>query len=277
MKPFAHLLPARLINRVPVVGTINLPVPNSEKVLILSSRGADPIASGLYWGGIESFEAETFKVYFDLLKTAEVVFDIGANTGIFALLAAIDCKDRQVHAFEPAPKIFDYLQRNATINKLNNLKPVCSALTDYDGEIDLYIPYSVLLPTSSSTLKGFRQAQETVTVPAVKLDTYAAVHHISKVDLLKIDTEGTEPKVLEGAKSILDRDKPVIICEVLKNRTENALNAIFARSNYKFFLITNDGLVHQDKIVGDASYRARNYLFITPDKLAQKLPKIPIV
>lgn len=277
LKPFADLIPAHIINRIPVVGKIEVVVPNSGKVLALVSGGADPIASNLYWGGLETFEFETFTLYLELLKNAAVVFDIGANTGIFALLAAIDSPSRQVHAFEPAPKIFDYLQKNVATNKLTNLKPVCGALTDYDGDIELYIPRSIMLPTSSSTLKGFRKAQATITVPALTLDAYVANNQIAQVDLLKIDTEGTEPKVLEGAKHTLERDKPIIICEVLKGRTENALHAVFAQSSYKFFLITQNGLVHRDKIVGDETYQARNYLFITPEKLAQNFPELHIV
>lgn len=277
LRPFADLLPAHIINRIPVVGKIEVVVPNSGKVLALVSGGADPIASNLYWGGLETFEFETFTLYLELLKNTAVVFDIGANTGIFALLAAIDSPSRQVHAFEPAPKIFDYLQKNVATNKLTNLKPVCGALTDYDGDIELYIPRSIMLPTSSSTLKGFRKAQATITVPALTLDAYVANNQIAQVDLLKIDTEGTEPKVLEGAKHTLERDKPIIICEVLKGRTEDALHAVFAQSPYKFFLITQNGLVHRDKIVGDETYQARNYLFITPEKLAQNFPELHIV
>lgn len=277
LKPFVGRLPAHIINRIPVVGKIEVVIPNSGKVLALVSGGADPIASNLYWGGLETFEFETFTLYLELLKNAAVVFDIGANTGIFALLAAIDSPSREVHAFEPAPKIFNYLQKNVVTNRLTNLKPVCGALTDYDGDIELYIPRSIMLPTSSSTLKGFRKAQATITVPALTLDAYVVNNQIAQVDLLKIDTEGTEPRVLEGAKHTLERDKPIIICEVLKGRTEDALHAMFAQSSYKFFLITQNGLVHRDKIVGDETYQARNYLFITPEKLAQNFPELHIV
>lgn len=240
------------------------------------SDGDDPIASSLYWTGIESFEFETVKLYLHLLENAQVVFDIGANTGLFTLLAAAGSKDRHVHAFEPVPKIFEYLKRNVETNNLRNVKPVCKAITNYDGEIELYIPSSVVFPTASSTLKGFRKAAETITVPALKADTYVAGNRIPKVDLLKIDTEGTEHQVLEGAKYILERDTPAIICEVLKGRTETALHAVFANSPYKFFLITDEGLVHKEKIEGDGTYKCRNYLFVTPDKIENCLQGVRI-
>jgi FkbM family methyltransferase len=207
LKPFSPILPDSIVSRIPVAGKVYLRLPDSEKVLILKSDGDDPTASRLCWCGLRSFEPETIDLYFHLIKHSKIVFDVGAHTGLFALLAAIDSRDREIHAFEPVPKIFDYLVRNIKINGLTNLKPVCGAATDYDGEIPLYIPHSIALPYSSSTLKGFRKASETIVVTALKIDTYVAANNITRVDLLKIDTEGTEYKVLEGAKGVLERDK----------------------------------------------------------------------
>lgn len=271
LKPFLPILPDKFVSRIPVVGKVYLPLPDSKRVLILASKGDDSIASSAYWYGLHSFEPETIDLYFHLLKHSQVVFDIGANTGLFALLAAVDSREREVHAFEPVPKIFNYLERNITVNDLPNLKAVCGAATNYDGEITLYIPHSITLPFSASTLKGFREVGETIVVPALKLDTYITTNNVTRVDLLKIDTEGTEHKVLEGAKTILERDKPIIICEVLQGLTETFLHSIFDDTEYKIFLITADGLVRKEKIVGD---KYMNYLFITIDKIPTVLSGI---
>jgi hypothetical protein len=66
-------------------------------MLVLSSDGSDSLASRLFWGGFDAFEPETIDLYLRLLKRSEVVFDIGANTGLFALLVTIDCRDREVY------------------------------------------------------------------------------------------------------------------------------------------------------------------------------------
>jgi FkbM family methyltransferase len=276
LKPISPMLPDHMINRIPFVGAFCLHVPDSDKSLKIISDGKDSIASGLYWNGLDSFEPETLELYFHLLKYSRVVFDVGANTGLFALLAAVDSRDREVYAFEPVPEIFSYLQRNAQVNHLHNLTPACSAVTSYDGDIELYIPRSVTIPFSASALKGFRKASKTVTVPAVRLDTYVVANNIKRVDLLKIDTEGTEPEVLAGAKQVLARDEPIIICEVLKGRTEAALHSIFDHTPYRFFLVTNEGLLEKETIAGDESYKNRNYLFITKDKISSLLPEMII-
>jgi FkbM family methyltransferase len=270
------VLPRHILNRFPVVGKVYLPLPAANKALILVSDGGDTIASRLYWNGPGGFEPETVNLYMHLMKHARTVFDIGAHTGLFALLAAVDSSDRDVHAFEPVPRIFRYLLRNMQVNRLHNVKPVCSAVTDCDGEIALHIPSSVALPLSASTIEGFRETVETLIVPALKLDTYVATHSIAKIDLLKIDTEGTEHKVLEGARNVLKRDTPVIICEVLKGLTETSLHSIFKDTQYQFFLVTDHGLVHKQHITGDDTYQCRNYLFITTEKIPEYLEGINI-
>ena len=275
LKPIAPFIPDRIVNRMPVVGTVHLCLPDSN-VLVLVSDGRDSLASRLYWSGLRAFEPETIDVYMRLLKHCRVVFDVGANTGVFALLAANYASDMDVHAFEPVPRIFDCLVKNARANSLSNLKPVCSAVTNYDGEARLYIPRSITLPFSASTQEGFREAQERIVVPALKLDTYVITNNIAKVDLLKIDTEGTEHEVLEGAEQILKKDKPLIICEVLWGLTESLLHSILDGAGYRFFLMTGEGLICQERIIGDPAYENRNYLFITEDKIAGHLQGIRI-
>lgn len=276
LKFFPTLLPKRLINRIPVVGNIRLPLPDSEKGLVMVSDGNDAVAAKLYWEGWSGFEPETVELYLHLLKYTGVVVDVGANTGLFALLAAIDDPNRTVHAFEPVPRTFRCFSKNIAVNQLKNLRAMCGAVTNYDGEITLYIPRSVMIPLGASTLKGFREANEVLQVPAVQLDTYVTEHHIPKIDLIKIDTEGTEHEVLAGAKGVLVRDNPLIICEVLKGRTELFLQDILAESAYRFFLITNKRLIHREKIMGDDSYEYRNYLFIPTDKIPKFLENVAI-
>ena len=110
---------------------------------------------------------------------------------------------------------------------------------------------------------------DTIVVPAVSLDGYVRSVGIAKVDLMKIDTEATEPDVLRGSQMILERDEPMIICEVLPRSTEDSLQRIFADTDYQFFHITHSGLIHRSKIIGDEPMQERNYLFITSTRLRE--------
>lgn len=132
----------------------------------------------------------------------------------------------------------------------------------------MYIP-SVNIPKTSSTAKGFREANEAISVQALSIDSFVDINNISKVDLLKIDTETTEHLVLQGAKNVLQRDEPIIICEVLKGEIEEFLHSILDETEYKYFLISSEGLIEKEKLRGDETYTDKNYLFITKRKMQE--------
>ena len=78
--------------------------------------------------------------------------------------------------------------------------------------------------------------------------------------------EGAEAAVLRGAADIIRDHRPAIICEILHGvgDTEGA-TAAFQGADYRFFLVTDDGLVEHDALVGDPSYYYKNYLIISAD------------
>lgn len=268
VKPFSSIIPIHIVRRIPVVGLICLELPNSKKLYLNDRDGSDHIARLLYWRGIDGYESDTIQLFIKLLKYTDTVFDIGANTGIYGLIAAIDNPDRNVHAFEPVPQIFDYLKKNVEINELRNLHIYPNAITNYDGAITLYIPPSTI-PTSASTLEGFRSASRVIAVRALTLDFFVDMNSISRVDLIKIDTEATEHMVLEGAKETLKRDEPIIICEVLRGMTEKFLHSVLDNIGYKYFWISGEGLIAKEVIEGDETCRNMNYLFITKKKIQE--------
>lgn len=258
----AFIQPATL-NRIPVVGAVDIQLWNGQ-VVRLASDGADTIATRLYWQGMAAFEPETYKLFGRLLAAARCFADIGANTGFYALVAGVTDPTRHVHAFEPMPSICNYLRRNVEINNLNNVTVAECAVTDYDGIVKLYIPNAVMLPTSASTLQGFRKAAAEIDCQAVTLDSYFAQHSETGVDLMKIDTEDTEHLVLAGAQRLLAKSRPAIICEVLHGSAERRLRTVLG-DEYLAFLITDQGLVPKAEIEADSTYM--NYLFITPERM----------
>lgn len=262
MKVCAPLLPEKALLKTPIFGVITCNLNRTQKVFLYSD-GDDAIASLLYFKGMQGFESSTMQLLLKLLTAASVVLDIGANTGIYALIAAAHNPKRQVHAFEPVPQIYTRLKKNVELNNLGNLTVNASAVSHEDGTITLYIPTGSLhIPTGASTQQGFRQTVEAVTVEAITLDSYVAKQQIAKVDLIKVDTETTEPWVLAGARKTIERDQPLIICEVLAGTTESQLHAIMDPLQYCYFWITERGLVEKRVITGDSTYENMNYLFV---------------
>ncbi len=266
--PIRQRVPPAQLNRIPVVGDVELEMWGTHRIHFYTD-GEDTIVSRLYWQGIDDFESTTYDLFRTLLDQTRCFVDVGANTGFYTLLAGVSDRSRHIFAFEPVPAIDYYLRRNLERNGLTQVTVSNSAVTNYDGMIKLYVPHAVMLPTSASTLKDFREAALELDLPAVTLDSYFAQHSTTTIDLMKIDTEGTEHLVLAGAQHILTTHRPAIICEVLRGRTEQALHAVLDPTDYQYFLITEAGLMRKEQIVGDPTYQNLNYLFITPERMQQ--------
>ena len=106
-------------------------------------------------------------------------------------------------------------------------------------------------------------------VAITRLETFLHQSQAPRVELMKIDTESTEPPVLDGMGERLACDHPIIVCEVLKGgRTERRLEEILAPLGYRFYLLTAEGPQQRDRIEGHAE--DLNYVFTTlePGELA---------
>ncbi|MGL5880079.1 MAG: FkbM family methyltransferase, partial [Xenococcaceae cyanobacterium] len=259
--------------KMPIVGTISRKLNNGKKMSI-DCNDNTLISTSCFFEGVYGFENETTVLMEKLLQSCQVFFDIGAHVGFYSLFAALENEKRSVYSFELVPNIYKKLQENVELNDLNNIHPVRAAFDRYDGEISMYIPVDPYhrgdnIPTISSTSSELKKSIDNVTEVAVKsltLDSFVTKNNIDKIDLIKIDTEKTEPQVFERAKNAIERDRPIVICEVLPGRTENLLTKFFTNRNYEFFQITDSGLVAKNKIEGDIKYKFLNYLFIPQNK-----------
>lgn len=266
LKYISSFIPENILQNVPIVGIVNFSLP-THKIMCLETDENDVISRALYWETIDGFEGGTIRTFMKVLKISHTFLDIGANTGLYSLIAALDSPKKKVYAFEPVPSVIEYFKRNVELNKVKNIEIITNAVTNYDGE-QRYVPAGNL-PTSASTLKDFREAEKRICVEAITLDSFVNANNISKVDSIKIDTEATEHTVLEGAKRTIKRDEPVIVCEVLKGLTEKYIHAVLDEMNYKYFLLSSEGIVEKEQIEGDRNYKDLNYLFISQTKIQE--------
>ena len=182
----------------PGLGRVTTLLPDGGKLRLISDGddGKDYIAYKVAGRRLDRFEPETTRVVAALLPEAMTFFDVGANTGVFALAAAADSR-RRVVGFEPVPQIAKRFAENVRLNGYRNLRVEACAVNDCDGELTLHIPRTKSsLPTTASAAEGFKSETYAVQVPAVTLDGYVAKHAINRVDLIKLDTETTEDRVL---------------------------------------------------------------------------------
>ena len=175
----------------------------------------------------------------------DVVVDVGAHVGIFALKAAR--RGRLVIAVEPFPSNFKLLLMNTKINRLENVIPVNVALGSYDGEVELLIATRSCL----HTISDFRQStQEEISNKKLKvrLKTLDSLMHelgIKKIGFIKIDAEGAELDILKGASNILQnyaKIKVAVASYHLPNERENIEN--FLKQKGFKSVVSSKGILH---------------------------------
>ncbi len=211
----------------------------------------------LYWLG--SYEPETLGPFLGRARSARVVLDIGARDGLFAIFAAAANPAAKVFAFEPDPSSFAVLESNLGANEQLHVTASAMALSDTSGEATFYLSGG-----TSSLNPDFRSNTRHALVDVVRGDDFLQAHAVEGIDLIKVDTESTEPAVLRGLETVITRDRPEIICEVLAGRTEPQLEELMGRYGYELYWLTSDGPRQTPRIVGDKTYRHPNYLFSHP-------------
>ena len=250
------------------VGTVRRILPNG-RALVLWSRGDDWISNQIYWRGWAGYEPEMAPLWFGLASRADVVLDVGAHVGLYTLLAAHANPKSRIFAFEPHPTVYGRLARNVALNGLENVRCVQSACGAKGGTEELHEVGVPGVPSGSTLDFRFMKPEWGIrsrVVSVVMLDEFVAGADLATVDLVKLDTEGTEPQVLEGMRNTLHRHTPVIFCEVLPDRgTEEALEAVFRALGYRYYLLRGDGPRLMGRILPDA--RWWNWAFVPPAEL----------
>jgi FkbM family methyltransferase len=144
-----------------------------------------------------------------------VIYDIGANVGVYALALAADSPDRRLLAVEPAPQTRAQLRTNVDCNALGDRIEVLNCGV---GDEDSTRPFFV---STYAELSGFDRESatrweaslaEVVDVPIRRVDTLVGSH--APPDALKIDVEGASPTVLRGARETLETHQPTLFIEI---------------------------------------------------------------
>lgn len=147
-----------------------------------------------------------------------VVFDVGAYIGVYTLKAARIARAGQVHAFEPDPRSAHRLSEAITSSGIRNVHLHTCAVGDRAGEMQMrlpdYPPMSSLQPAAGPPTESGDAEAEMITVPVCTLDEHCRATGVQQVDLLKIDVEGAEMLVLQGASALITACRPEMLIEL---------------------------------------------------------------
>jgi FkbM family methyltransferase len=192
-------------------------------------------------------EPNVFAVLDRLLQPGMVFVDAGANEGLFTLFASQRIGDAgRVWAFEPSEREFLRLQANLRLNGRQNVRAFRMGLAERDGEEALAI--ADFGHEGVNTLGAFAHEGisllRTERVPVRKLDDLIRDANVERIDVLKVDVEGAESRVIEGARDVLAEHRPVVLFEAfdpcLRLQGSSAASLTRRLSSFGYALLVYD-------------------------------------
>ena len=212
---------------------------------LVSERGMTG-ATGNIYAGLHEFVDMAFCLH--LLRSGDLFVDVGANIGSYTVLASKVAGAKSV-TLEPIPKTFERLKRNISINEISALVDArCCAVGATSGAIN----FSSDCDTTNQVVDD-KYNGAWVEVPVISLDE---ILQTLKPTLIKIDVEGYEPEVTEGAKETLKNDSLLaVLLETVNSEIENALKENgFIPANYDPFI--------RKVSTSNVNHVSNNYLWI---------------
>jgi FkbM family methyltransferase len=159
-------------------------------------------ATGNWYCGLQEYEDMGFVLH--VLQPGDLFVDIGANIGSYTVLSG-SCEGVNVVAFEPVSSTFSWLQKNIQVNKLDKkVRAMNIGLADQAGTIY----FSSNLDTLNHVVSKHEKNSESIEVDVLTLDE---VMKKKSPTVIKIDTEGYESQILNGAKKTINNSSLIAI------------------------------------------------------------------
>jgi len=150
----------------------------------------------------DGFEKVDLTYILSELRDGDVFFDVGANVGLFSLAVAKKNKTIDVHAFEPIPLNAALFEASLHLNAIDTVKINRTCVGDKQGQVE----FSLAADSAYSSIHNTGRKSEVtkIIVPVTTLDNYLESSSLKRIDIIKVDVEGAENLVLDGARYIFN-------------------------------------------------------------------------
>jgi len=245
-------LPHRLYRHLHFEGPFEVATPGRPFRMV--HHGGE-IENECFWEGLPGKrERVSMALWMRLAEEAEVILDVGANVGVYSLVAAAVNPAARVYGFEPLAELYGWYERNCALNSFD-IHPHRTALSD---EMGVGVMRGWVLE------KGREEpGPEGEIVRTSRLDALIEAEGISRIDLVKLDVEGHEPDVLAGMGPYLAKYRPSLLIEVLSDPAGERLEAMLGSLAYVYFDLDDVGAPRVRPHVRASSHW--NYLVCQPE------------
>jgi FkbM family methyltransferase len=194
------------------------------------------------------YEEPMTRLFQTLLRTQDTLLDIGANEGYFSVLGCRLSPKGQVHAVEPQSRLHAVIRENARINAVGNLTLHPLALSRAEGTTRLYLRPDTNTGASSFFPK-WRLGRRYEDIPTVRLDDFFDRNRLDKVRLMKLDCEGAEYLILQGATQVLAQKRIEFLSvdfhpAISGEQTSQAIDHMLRQAGYQLTSAGGQWLYH---------------------------------
>lgn len=215
------------------------------------------LENDIFWMGLlNGWEKESISIWMKLAKKNKVVLDIGANTGVYALMTKSLNSDSVVYAFEPVKRVYDKLKHNVDLNQYA-IKCHEVALSNSTGKAIIYDQptehvYSVAVNVDISNT-GLQTIPTEINT--LRLDDFIHNEALTQIDLIKLDVETHEAEVIEGMGEFVAKFKPDFLIELLNDEVAENVENLIKTIEYDFYNIDeNRGLTKCEHLTKSKSF-----------------------
>ncbi len=160
---------------------------------------------------VEIGERDVLELLIQFLRPGDVLYDVGANIGIYSILLAKAAG--KIIAFEPEGQSFRHLQQNLELNEVRNVHCIQKALGEESGQAQLFVRDGVTCPRLAEPPPGSEKGRVTSESVAIeKGDQLVASEGLPLPRAVKIDVEGHEHAVLQGLRHTLANPVCKLVC-----------------------------------------------------------------
>ena len=262
LKYFYHP-PRSLFQRLSFNGPFQVKFPKGH-FMFQNYAGFDHVIENeIFWKGLNGeWEKASLALWIELCSSSNTIVDVGANTGIYSLIAKAVRPHAHVFAFEPMPTIYEQLLTNIRLNNFD-ITAYNAAISNIDNVQKIFYHEGQHAYTASLT-KGFDQNSSSMDVQTVKLSTFIGEQKVDAIDAMKIDVETHEVEVLQGMDGFLDTMKPALLIEILTSELGRKLDQLLAGKGYNYYAV--DEIIGPAKVNNLHGGRCRNFLICSPEK-----------
>ena len=255
------LLPSGLWHRLPTPDQFEVLDAAGAPTFSYVRRSGDLASRVLYWRGADSYEPFAMGVFRQLAAVSSHIVDVGANTGVYTLVALAASKQTSVTSFEPNPRFRQALLGNLVINSWDDRCAVEEfAVAERSGTDRFYFPETDAPHSGRLVRSQYRFAAPSgEVIQVVSLDDY---FRDRVVDLIKIDVEGGEHLVLAGAERLLQNVAPAIVFECHPEADLDAVSDLLESLGYRTFQLDGPRPRPLQRITPSAQRDLNNFLAI---------------